>query len=106
MTKKKGSPQVKWTNMRAVRIYSNVPFDMLFKYELDVGCTLEMWHYWQWNQRGKLTFKRELRNIKEKRCNINLYSIIVVVVTSVIVIVVVFIVCGFKVNFLFLAYYN
>ena len=106
MTKKKGSPQVKWTNMRAVRIYSNVPFDMLFKYELDVGCTLEMWHYWQWNQRDKLTFKRELRNIKEKRCNINLYSIIVVVVTGVIVIVVVFIVCGFKVNFLFLAYYN
>ena len=42
MTKKKGSPQVKWTNMRVVRIYSNVPFDMLFKYELDVGCTLEM----------------------------------------------------------------
>ena len=107
MAKKKGSPQVKWTNMGAVRIYSNVPFDMLFKYELDVGCTLEMWHYWQWNQRGKLTFKRELRNItKEKQYNISLFSIIVVVVTSVIVIVVVFIVCGFKVNFLFLAYYN
>ena len=44
--------------MGDVKIYSSVPFDMLFKYELDVGCTLEMWHYWQWNQRAKLTFKR------------------------------------------------
>ena len=64
MTKKKGSPQVKWTNMRVVRIYSNVPFDMLFKYELDVGCTLEMWHHCQWCQIGKLTFKSELKKMK------------------------------------------
>ena len=36
MTKKKGSLQVKWAKMRAVTINSNTPFDMLFKYELNV----------------------------------------------------------------------
>ena len=35
MTKKKGNLQVKWAKMRAVRTDSNIPFDRLFKYELN-----------------------------------------------------------------------
>ena len=36
MTKKKGRLQVKWAKMQAVRTDSNAPFDILFKYDLDV----------------------------------------------------------------------
>lgn len=37
LQRKKGSLELKWRKMRAVRIDSNAPFDMLFKHKLDVS---------------------------------------------------------------------